>query len=201
MKLGTLVIAVSALVGCSGQPATKPPVRIIRDMYDQPKLLPESEARSFGDGASMRPFLDGTVAQEDPLGDEAIQQGRGVRGYVESIPVTVDEALISRGQERFNVFCVPCHDRAGSGHGTVTSRGFPVSVDLSSDHTRGLKDGELFNIVKYGVRTMPGHRHQIPVSDRWAIVAWVRVLEQSQHATVADLGGEMPDTIEPEATP
>jgi mono/diheme cytochrome c family protein len=109
---------------------------------------------------------------------------------VADIPAKVDLELLDRGQRRFDGFCAPCHDKAGSGQGTVVRRGFPAPIDLASEHTRGLADGEVFRIISFGVRNMPGHRHQIRPEDRWAIVAWVRVLERARNGALADLGDE-----------
>jgi len=199
-RIAQVVLATAFVAGCRGQPSTRPPVRVVRDMFDQPRLAPQSSFTFYADGASMRGLPDGVVAQERKQQDEAFDQGTGPKGYIDRIPVPVDGTLLERGQERYDIFCAPCHDRTGSGQGTVTRRGFPASIDLASEHTRGLKDGEVFRIIGFGVRAMPGHRHQIPARDRWAIAAWVRVLEQSRHTPVADLGGDLPSTIAAEAT-
>src|SRR5262249_54360103 len=103
------------------------------------------------------------------------------------------------GQQRFNIYCAPCHDQAGSGHGMVVAHGFPPPIDLAGDRVRGLPDGEIFNAITSGVRNMPSYRKQIPVEDRWAIVTWVRVLGHSQHASVEDVPAGSRGKIEPES--
>ena len=110
-------------------------------------------------------------------------------------PAVVDEVLARRGQQRFDIYCAPCHDRAGSGHGMVVQRGFPLPIDLASDRARGLSDQQLFDTISHGVRNMPAYAAQIPPADRWAIVVWVRVLQRSQHATLADVPPEQRDRI------
>jgi mono/diheme cytochrome c family protein len=150
----------------------------------------------------MRAPMRGTVAQEDPRDDAVATRGRDRSGWAKRVPVAVDASLVDRGEARFGVFCTPCHDKAGSGRGIVALRGFTRPIDLASENSRGLSDGEIFDIATNGVRTMPAHRWQIPALDRWAIVTWVRVLQRSQHASVDDLVAETVPTIEPEgATP
>ena len=111
--------------------------------------------------------------------------------------MTVDQALLSRGQERFNIYCAPCHDRTGSGKGVVIQRGFPVPVDLNSDRVRTMSDGEIFNVITKGVRNMPGYASQVPTDDRWSIVGWVRVLNRSQYATMDDVPAELRGNVAP----
>ncbi len=106
--------------------------------------------------------------------------------------------LIARGEERFNIYCSVCHDRAGSGQGVNPQRGFPGPVDLASADARNLRDGQIFEIITQGIRNMPKMGDQVPVADRWPIVAWVRVLQRSQNAKVADVEPRFLSTILPE---
>jgi mono/diheme cytochrome c family protein len=193
--------AALALLGCRGQPSTDPPFRLIQDMMFQPKVLPEAPSHFYEDGSGMRKPPEGTVADEELREDVAWFQGQSADGgFVARIPGGVDEVRLSRGQERFDIYCSPCHDKAGSGQGVVVRRGFYRPVDLASDHTRGLADGEIFDIISHGVRNMPAYRFQIPAADRWAIVSWVRVLERSQHAAIGDVPLETVPKIEPEGS-
>jgi hypothetical protein len=113
--------------------------------------------------------------------------------------VEVTKKLIDRGEQRFNIYCSPCHDRTGSGHGIVWQRGYNIQPTNLTDDTRLLRtDGELFETISYGRPNMPQYRVQIPVADRWAIVAWIRVLQQSQHASIEDVPETMRNKIEPE---
>jgi mono/diheme cytochrome c family protein len=199
--LGRIIMVVAAIGGlasaCRGQTSSAPPIHLISDMQRQPKYQPQSASTFFSDGAGMRSPPDGVVAVETSLDDS--DRGRARDGaFLTRIPFPVDQELLARGQGRFDIYCSPCHDKAGSGHGIVPNRGFPAPIDLASDHTRGLADGEIFDVMTSGVRNMPAYRFQVPVSDRWAIVAWVRVLQRSQHATVADVSPELIPRIEPE---
>jgi hypothetical protein len=183
---------------CRGQTSAAPPIHLISDMQDQPKYLPEAPSPFFSDGSGMRLLPEGVVAQGELREDDGYYRGRGTDGeFLVRIPVPVDQALLARGEQRFDIFCTPCHDKAGSGHGIVPRRGFPPPVDLASDHTRGLRDGEIFDVMTTGVRNMPAYRFQVPVADRWAIVSWIRVLQRSQHGSVAELPPDLLPKIEP----
>lgn len=199
-----LALACSALaLSCKGNPSSDPPVHLVPDMDDQPKYRPESANAFFDDGRAMRPLIEGTVARAHLDEDDVRFRGTSADGtFVATVPLPVDEKLLARGEQRFGIYCTPCHDATGSGRGMAVRRGFPQPVDLTGDRVRGLVDGEIFHAITSGVRNMPSYRAQIPVDDRWAIVAWVRVLQKSQHGLVADVPVEMTSAIEPEgATP
>ncbi len=200
--MNRLLIAAAALAlvaGCRGGVSSDPPVHVVGDMDWQPKYQPEEASPIFQDGRAMRPLVEGTVAQGHLDEDDAFYRGKQGDTFVAKAPVEVDEKLIQRGQDRFNIYCTPCHDKSGSGHGMVVKRGFPPPVDLASDRVRGLPDGEIFNVITHGVRNMPSYRKQIPVEDRWAIVTWVRVLGHSQHGSVNDVPADMKSRIEAES--
>jgi mono/diheme cytochrome c family protein len=187
-----------ALAGCMGQPSGDPPVHVITDMDWQPKYRPEAESAFFANGMAMRTPVEGTVSQTAYNPDDPYYSGARDGALVAVAPVRLTEEVLTRGQERFNIYCTPCHDRTGSGQGTAVQRGFPLPVNLASDRVRDMADGEIFQVISNGVRNMPAYRFQVPVEDRWAIITWVRVLERSQHATVADVPAGMADRIEPE---
>ncbi len=193
------VAAVAIAAGCRGETSADPPVHLIGDMDWQPKYQANQASPFFEDGRAMRPLVEGTVAQGELREDDAMYRGKSGEAYVATVPVPVDEALLMRGQQRFNIYCAPCHDQTGSGHGMVVKRGYPIPIDLASDHVRGLPDGQIFDVISNGVRNMPSYRKQIPVEDRWAIVTWVRVLGQSQHATIEDVPREKRDRIDAES--
>ena len=179
----------SGASGCRGAVFTESPRQLFDDMDWQPKFLPEAQNDFFADHRAMRPLVEGTVAQGELREDLAFHEGidAATGKPLGTAPVKVDAALLRRGEERFNVFCAPCHDRAGSGHGIVVQRGFHIPIDLASERVRAISDGEVFQAISRGVRNMPAYAVQIPEEDRWAIVTWVRVLGRSQHATVADV--------------
>ncbi|KYF62306.1 quinol:cytochrome C oxidoreductase [Sorangium cellulosum] len=175
------------LAGCRGQASSDPPIHVFGDMDWQPKFQPEEGTRLFPDGRAMRPLVEGTVSQGSLDESEAYRTGKDGDTFLAMAPVAVDESVLRRGQDRFNIYCAPCHDQSGSGQGMVVKRGYPPPIDLASDRARGLPDGEIFHVITNGVRNMPSYRKQIPVRDRWAIVTWVRVLQQSQHGRVDDV--------------
>lgn len=193
------VAAAAIAAGCRGETSADPPVHLIGDMDWQPKYQANQASSLFADGRAMRPLVEGTVAQGELREDDAIYRGKSGEAYVATVPVPVDEALLMRGQQRFNIYCAACHDQTGSGHGMVVKRGYPIPIDLASDHVRALPDGQIFDVISNGVRNMPSYRKQIPVEDRWAIVTWVRVLGQSQHATIEDVPREKRDRIDAES--
>jgi len=189
------LISAAALLGCRGQPSKDPPIHIIDDMDWQPKYQPQEESKFFADKRAMRAPLDNTVAQGQLREDETYFQGKVGANFVAVAPGETNEGRLRRGQERFNIYCAPCHDRTGSGHGMVVKRGYPPPIDLNGDRVRLLADGEVFNVITNGVRNMPSYGAQIPEADRWAIVTWLRVLQRSQHATLEDVPPEFRDRI------
>jgi mono/diheme cytochrome c family protein len=198
-----LIALTLVAAGCRGEPSDEPPIHLIGDMDWQPKFQAQEATPFFPDGRAMRPLVEGTVARGQLRDDDAYWRGRiDEKTFVAKAPIDVDEKTIARGQERFGIYCTPCHDKAGSGHGIAVQRGFPPPIDLTGDRVRGMADGEIFDVITNGVRNMPSYRKQIPVQDRWSIVTWVRVLGHSQHASVRDVPPEMQGRIEPEgATP
>jgi mono/diheme cytochrome c family protein len=161
-------------------------------------LLPQSSLTgSFTARGSLRLELD-VVAQEDPVMLTASETGRSAKGFLARAPLAVDAQVIARGEERYNIYCSPCHDRAGTAQGVIPQRGFPGPVDLSSSNTRGLTDGQIFDIIARGIRNMPAMKGQVPAADRWPIVTYVRVLQRSQSAKIADVEPQFRDAVLPE---
>ena len=195
-----LCAAVLALGACRGQPSHKQPIHLVPDMDWQPKFSPEEETPLFEDGRTMRPIPAGTVAQGQLFEDEGFHTGMVGPKYLAKAPVPVDDKVIRRGRDRFNIYCSPCHDRSGSGQGMVVKRGYPLPINLTSERVLTMPDGQVFSTISHGIRNMPGYRKQIPVEDRWAIVAWVRVLGRSQNAKLDDVPVDKKDQIEAEGT-
>lgn len=186
--------------GCRGQPSEDPPIHLIDDMDWQPKVRPQYASPLFADHRAMRPLVEGTLAQGALNEDDNYYRGGTAQAAVAVAPVELTEKLLARGEERFNIYCSVCHDKAGTGHGMVVQRGYPIPVDLSSERVRTMRDGEIFQTISNGVRNMPAYRAQIPPDDRWAIVTWVRVIGRSQYATLADVPSEMRNRIAPKET-
>jgi mono/diheme cytochrome c family protein len=210
MKTKVMVLtgmAAALLASCRGQVSKDPPIHIIGDMDWQQKYESQEESKFFADGRTNRPLPAGVVARGFLKDDVRLWEGRTESGeFLKVVPLEVDEKVLARGENRFNVFCAPCHDRSGSGKGLVIAtlknpNRFPVPPpDFASDKVLKMPDGEMFNVISHGVRgNMPSYKKQISPEDRWAVVAWVRVLQRSQHATMEDVPSEKHQSIEAES--
>jgi mono/diheme cytochrome c family protein len=161
-----------------------------QDMFEQPKFKPLDESTFFTDGRSARPVPAGTLRYDQPYRGEAFENGTDGGTFVAAIPMPVDEALLQRGRERFDIFCSPCHGRTGDGHGMIAKRGFIQPADLNDDRVRSAPPGYIFAVIANGYGAMPDYGNEIPVQDRWAIVAYIRALELSRRASLADVPPE-----------
>ena len=198
-------LLVLTLAGCE---------RGMHEMYQQPKYKPLTPSPLFPDGNSSRPQVDGTVPHSagalagttsgrdgavkplpspgpavgvDAKGKPLAQAGRAAEpGY--SNPLTITPTLLARGRERFNIYCAPCHSRAGDGDGMIARRGFPHPPSYHTDRLRNAPDSHFYQVIANGYGIMYPYADRITPHDRWAIVAYIRALQLSQHAPVADLG-------------
>jgi hypothetical protein len=160
-----------------------------QDMQDQPKFIPLRPSSFFDDGRSERPLVEGTVARGHLDADTAFYTGKVDGKPVDTFPFPITHAVLNRGQDRFNIYCAPCHDRMGTGLGMIVRRGFdhPPPPSYHIDRLRQAPDGYLFDVITNGLGAMPDYAAQINAADRWAIVAYVRALQYSQHASVNDV--------------
>jgi mono/diheme cytochrome c family protein len=210
-KLLLAAVSVSALMGCRGQTSRETPIFGIRNMFDQPKYEIQEESDFFPDHRTMRPLVEGVVANDQET-DPAIALGRleDESGYVLEIPTEVVarsggmDAMLKRGQVRYGIYCTPCHDGTGSGEGIVKQRAVAsgaaafVPPTFHQERLRRMPDGQLFATISNGKSNMPPYASQIPVDDRWAIVGYVRALQIVQPkmaakaapapTTIGDLG-------------
>jgi len=157
-----------------------------QDMHDQPKYEPLEVSTFFPDGRTSRPWVEGVVAQGAP-GATPLETGRENGQPVKTSPVPVTMALLERGRTQYDVFCAPCHDRAGDGNGMIVQRGFRRPPAMREARLVDAPDGYLFDVVTNGFGVMPSYGPQVGVEDRWAIIAYVRALQLSQRATLADV--------------
>ena len=158
------------------------------DMHVQPRENPLSRSEFFPDHRSERPPVEGTVARGDLRADTYFYTGKVGSNPGDVMPFPVTREVLDRGRERFNIFCAPCHSRLGDGKGFVPSRGF--SRMPPSFHDARLEKaplGYFFDVITNGFGIMPDYASQIPVQDRWDIIAYVRALQLSQNATLADV--------------
>ncbi len=188
MKRAAIALSVLLVAGCGTR--RTPPIQIFPDMKDQPKYLPQTASRFFGDGRELRRPVPGTVARGHLKEDDAFYAGVLDGAFVAN-PLPMDRGTLLRGQERFDIYCAPCHDRTGSGRGIVPLRSSWLPSDLTEQRIRQMPDGQIFDTITHGKRTMPGYRFQIAERDRWAIVAYVRALERAAAGTVADVPEEL----------
>jgi mono/diheme cytochrome c family protein len=161
------------------------------EMYDQAKVKPLAENYFFPQGQSARPIPQDTVARGFLREDKAIYAGLGPDGhFVSELPVALTQALMERGHERFDIFCSPCHGKQGTGLGMIVERGFKQPSSFHTDRLREQPIGYFFDVMTQGFGQMSSYAVQVPPEDRWAIAAYIRALQLSQHALVSDLPPE-----------
>jgi len=158
-----------------------------QDMHDQPRYKPYRESDFFGDRRSARAPVEGTVARGMLREDTHLYAGKVGGALAETFPFPVTGALLQRGRERYGIYCTPCHGLAGNGDGMIVTRGYRKPSSFHVDRLRGERPGYFYDVITNGFGAMPDYAAQIPVEDRWAIVGYVRALQLSQNATVADV--------------
>jgi mono/diheme cytochrome c family protein len=190
-RLVVQALVLALLTACRGQTSTQPPIVPLRNMFDQDRYDPQAETTLFTDKRTMRMPVAGTVPREREL-DPELGAGRLAddSGYALEAPAAVvqrlggAESMLDRGEERYGIYCAPCHDGTGAGQGTVVTRAKapwqPPPPTFHQDRIRQMPDGQLFATITHGVRLMPSYGGRIPVDDRWAIVSYVRALQLSQ---------------------
>ena len=156
-------------------------------MHDQPRYGPLEESSFFADNTASRAPVAGTVARGQLRDDELLYQGTIDGQPADMFPFAIDDAAMARGQEAFNAFCSPCHGLAGEGDGMVVQRGYRRPPSFHIDRLRQAPPGHLYDVMTNGFGAMPDYAAQIPVRDRWAIAAYMRALQLSQNATVAEI--------------
>ncbi len=196
LTTGALLIAL-LLAGCRGTESSNPPVHPNLNMDFQQKYQEQEANPLFADNAAMRKPVAGTVARGLLKENTALHTGRNEAGeYVERVPFPVTRSVLERGQERYDIYCTVCHGKAGDGNGIIMTGtssitgegyGYTPAPTYHSERLRNVTDGYIYDVVANGVRNMPGYAQQIPVRDRWAIVAYVRALQRSQNAREEDL--------------
>jgi mono/diheme cytochrome c family protein len=209
------VIATLAVLGFRGKIGTKPPFEIFPDMVRQIKVRAQAPLDFFADGRGPRLPVAGTVpigyemprakTDETPggmfevapeeshtrvafsSGTDYVNTGKMGDQWGTGIPLPVTRELMERGQQRFNITCAMCHGAAAEGNGITKQYGLATVVSLQDDRIRKMSDGEIFNTITHGKNTMMPYGPNIVVADRWAIIAYLRALQRSQHAAAADV--------------
>jgi mono/diheme cytochrome c family protein len=208
-------IAILAVFGFRGQKSTQPPVEVFPDMVRQMKVRAQAPLDFFADGRGPRLPVVGTVpfgyempqpkttatppaaAGEQPqeahtlvafsAGTDYFNTGKMGDQWGTGIPMAVTAELMERGQQRFNITCAMCHGATAAGNGIVKQHGLATVVSLQDERIRKMSDGEIFNTITNGKNTMMAYGPNILVADRWAIIAYLRALQRSQNATIADI--------------
>jgi mono/diheme cytochrome c family protein len=208
-------IAIVAVFGFRGQKTTQPPTEIFPDMVRQMKVRAQAPLNFFADGRGPRLPVTGTVpigyempkpkmedtppgmvagAPEEAqtwvsfsAGTDYFNTGKMGDQWGTGIPLPVTQQLMERGQQRFNITCAMCHGPTAAGNGITKQYGLATVVSLQDDRIRKMSDGEIFNTITNGKNTMMAYGPNVVVADRWAIIAYLRALQRSQHATAADV--------------
>ena len=152
------------------------------DMADQPYVRPLAEDSFFDDGAGSRPLPPRTVARGELHENEPYFTGKVDGRLISNIPVPVTPELLSRGRQRFEIYCSVCHGRTGDGNGIIVQRGFPRPPSLQDERLRAAPAGHFFDVITNGYGVMYPYASSVTPADRWAIAAYIRALQFSQHA-------------------
>ncbi len=176
MKRSALLIGALLLAGCR------------QDMHDAPRLEPLEKSDFWGDERGSRPLVEGTVARGQLHDDDEMYTGKVGTAFTTNFPMPVTKQVVERGQSRFQIYCTPCHGALGKGDGMVVRRGYRQPPSFHDARLQQQPAGYFYDVITNGFGAMPDYRAQIPeASDRWAIVAYVRALQLSQNATLADV--------------
>ena len=158
-----------------------------QDMHDQPNYQPLEASAFFGDAQASRPIVEGTVARGHLNEDALLHTGKVDGNEALLFPFTVNEEVMARGQQRFNIYCSPCHGQTGMGDGMVVRRGFRRPPAFTEQRLLDAAPGHFFDVISNGFGAMSDYAMQIKAADRWAIVAYVRALQLSGHAAIDDV--------------
>ena len=154
---------------------------------DQPRYDPQDESRLFAGGQSARPIVGDTVARGQLQEDTVLYTGKDGAKYLRGFPFPVTKEVLDRGQDRYEISCVPCHGEVGNGDGMIVRRGYSRPPSYHIDRLRNVEEGYLYEVITIGFGTMPSYADQVAPRDRWAIVAYLRALQLSQNAKADDL--------------
>jgi mono/diheme cytochrome c family protein len=181
LKIGLLGLVAMSVAGCH------------TDMWRQPKHEPLDASEFFADGQASRPLLPGTIARDHLREDGAFFTGSENGKWIDKMPVEVTKELVKRGQERYDIYCSPCHGRIGDGKGMIALRGFQLKRPVGNYHTDRLRNmpvGHFYDVITNGYGAMYSYASRVEPQDRWAIVAYIKALQLSQNATVEDADTE-----------
>jgi mono/diheme cytochrome c family protein len=205
--VGTAIgVAAIGIMGFQGKMSRQAPFELYPDLVHQAKLRPQEPNHFFANGVSSQLPPEGTIARGEPIQtvggdvyafeDSPVNTGwvTGTTNFVDTNPLPVNEALLARGRDRFDIYCAPCHGRLGDGNGITKKLGLmPAVANLHDKRIVELADGEIFNTITHGKGTMGAYGPLIPTEDRWAVVAYLRALQLSWLGTQDDLDAAQPE--------
>lgn len=166
------------------------------DMHDQPRYKPLQGSAFFVDGRSARPYVEGTVARGQLNSDAVFYTGKEGDKFVDALPFPLTRSVLDRGQERFNIYCSPCHGQGGEGNGMIVQRGFSHPPAYTSDRVRSQPLGHYFDVITNGFGAMHSYASRVEPRDRWAVAAYIRVLQTSRTATIDDVPADRRATLQ-----
>jgi mono/diheme cytochrome c family protein len=182
-RLPVALATILALAGCRGMTSSQPPIHLNPSMDDQPKVKAQQESKFFYDGSAMRPPVPGTIAIGELREDTGFFEGKNADGsFVARSPVDATDQVLERGKNRYTIYCQPCHDARGDGHGILFQRGNVPTASFHQDKIRNYPDGQIFDVITNGSGLMPSYRWPLAPADRWAIIAYVRTMQQKRGA-------------------
>ncbi|MDB6114281.1 MAG: Cytochrome c, mono-and diheme variant [Lacunisphaera sp.] len=210
--LAFVVVLLVSIMGFRGLKSTRPPIEVFPDMDHQAKYKPQMESKFFADGRADRPIPEHAVPYGRGQGVEVKRNDRGelVEGqfhdpaylraddfryagksadgsFARGFPLEMTKAVIERGQGRYMIYCYPCHGALGDGNGITKSYGMLVTPSYHDDRIRNMPEGEIFNTITNGKNTMMPYADKLSADDRWAVIAYVRVLQRARHGTIDDV--------------
>jgi mono/diheme cytochrome c family protein len=188
--LALACVATVSIFGFRGSKTTRPPLEVFPDMDRQAKYKAQAESAFFADRRADRPLPAGVVArgslrEDDQLSFGKAADGSWARGFPAS--VVIDAQLMARGQDRYAIFCLPCHGATGDGNGITKQYGMGATPTYHDARLRDMAEGEIYNTIANGKGNMLSYADKLSPEDRWAVVAYVRALQRAQTGTVADV--------------
>jgi hypothetical protein len=162
-----------------------------QDMHDQPRFEPLEKNDFYTDGRASRPVIAGTVARGQLNVDDHFYTGKINGELATTFPFAITKEILSRGRERYNIFCTPCHGALGYGDGMIVQRGFRPPPSFHIQRLREAPAGHFFDVMTNGLGAMFDYRDKVSPADRWTIAAYIRVLQLSQNAAIDDVPEEM----------
>jgi mono/diheme cytochrome c family protein len=158
-----------------------------QDMHDAPRYDPLESSDFFADKRASRDLVEGTVARGQLRADEAYYTGKAGGVAVSALPMPLTRELVTHGQQRFNIYCAPCHGRTGDGNGFVVQRGYRQPTSFHDPRLQSQPVGYFVDVMTNGFGQMPSYAKQVPPADRWAIATYLRALQMSRTASLSDV--------------